>query len=488
MKYYKIFIVIFILSLGLLLRLYKLNSPIADWHSFRQVDTQSVTQIYATKGFDFLHPKYFDISSTQSGKENSNGYRMVEAPIYNTLSLLFHYISNQNLEISSRLVSIIMSLGSGLLIFLFVLKTTNQFLPSIFSLFIFIVLPFNVYYSRTTLPEPTAVFFMMLALYLFSKNIYFSGLSLAISIIIKPYTAIILFPTLLFLTIKNKSNLIVNKNIYKVILFGLISLVPFILWRLWISQYPEGIPVSNWLLNNGVTTTFPNWYHGYDLSFLNKLVAFRPHWWFWLFNDRLGNLILGIYGIIPIFLGLAYQRKYSQPISISLIIGILLYFIFIAQGNIQHDYYQTLIIPSLSIISGLGYYYIYQIIFKNDFLKIISIVSIFCLSTYFSYERVIEYYKINNQSLTLVGQKAKELLPNNSLVIAPYNGDTTLLYQTGFSGWPIELYDIDNKIKQFPNYSIYLISVNFDKYTNDLISKNTTIFKNQDFIILKISK
>jgi hypothetical protein len=88
----------------------------------------------------------------------------------------------------------------------------------------------------------------------------------------------------------------------------------------------------------------------------------------------------------------------------------------------------------------------------------------------------------------LAGQKAKELLPKNSLMIAPYNGDTTLLYQTGFSGWPIELYEIDNIIKPYPNNPIYFISVNFDKYTNDLMGKYPTIFKNSDFIILKISK
>ena len=365
MTRFKIIVLVFVLFIGLLLRLYKINSPIADWHSFRQVDTQSVTQIYKNNGFDFLHPRYFDISSTQSGKDNPNGYRMVEAPIYNSFALLFHNVSGQNLELSSRLISIILSLGSGLLIFLFVNKTTNQFLPSIFSLIVFLTLPFNVYYSRAILPEPTAVFFMMLSLYLFSKNIYLSGISLALSILIKPYTAIILFPTFLVLIFTSKSLFLQNKNFIKLFIFGLISLLPFVAWRLWISQFPEGIPVSNWLLNNGVTTTFPNWYHGYDLSFLNKLIALRPHWWYWLFSDRLGNLILGVYGVIPIFLGIAYQRKYSQPIAISLVFGIFLYFLIIAQGNIQHDYYQTLIIPSLSILSGLGYFYIYQIIFKN---------------------------------------------------------------------------------------------------------------------------
>jgi len=154
----KIFIIILALFIGLLLRLYKIYSPIADWHSFRQADTVSVTKIYSQNGFDFLHPKYFDVSSTQSGINNPQGFRLVEAPIYNTVSLVFHNIFHQNVKVSSRLVSILFSLGSGFIIFLFVLKTTNLFLPSLFSLLLFMVLPFNIYYSRTTLPEPTAVF------------------------------------------------------------------------------------------------------------------------------------------------------------------------------------------------------------------------------------------------------------------------------------------------------------------------------------------
>ncbi len=482
----KIFIISCLLFFGLILRLYHFDSPIADWHSFRQTDTVAVTKIFSQNGFDFFHPRYYDVSSTQSGMNNPHGYRMVEAPIYNTFSLMFHKLFGQNIETSSRLISILMSLGSGLLIYFFVQKITGLFLPSLFSLFVFMVLPFNVYYSRTTLPEPTAVFFMLLSLYLFTKNIYFSALTLALSILVKPYTAIILLPTLLTLVSIYRTNLILNKNYYKLFIFGFISLLPFALWRLWISQFPQGIPVSNWLLNNGNTTTFPNWFHGYNLSFLNKMVALRPHWWYWLFQDRLANLILGTYGIIPLFLGLAYRRKHSQPIAISLIFGIVLYFVIIAQGNIQHDYYQVLIIPSLSILSGLGYYYIYEIIFQNSFLKIFSLVTIFTLSTFFSYQRVIEYYKINNQNIITAGEMVDKITPQNSIIIAPYNGDTALLYHTNRQGFPIEIYNFDNIKTEFPSRPIYFVSPNFDDYTNSVIKQFPTIYRNDQYIILEI--
>lgn len=480
-------LVVLVLIFGLLARLYRVDEPIADWHSHRQTDTVAVTQVYKKLGFDFLHPRYYDISSTQSGKENPQGYRMVEAPIYNSLSLGLSNLTGIDIVLASRLISIILSLGSGLLIFLIVNRFTSQYLAALSSLALFMFMPFNIFYSRVTLPEPTAVFFMLLSLYLFSDHLLFSGIALALSLLVKPYTGLIIFPTLLTIVLTHKTKYFTPRAIFYLFLFTLISLIPFTLWRLWISQFPEGIPSSNWLLNNGVTTTFPAWYRGYDLSFLNKLIAFRPHWWQWLFQERLSILILGNFGVIPVFLGLAYQKKHSQPMAISLVAGILLYFIIIAQGNIQHDYYQTLVVPSLAILGGIGYFYISQFIFSSLPLKMVTIITLFVLSSYFSLTRVKDYYHVNNPTIITAGIEAQKILPKDSLVIAPNNGDTTLLYHTGFFGWPTEIYDIEAKIKEFSPKPIFLLSLNYDKYTNDLIAKYPTIVKNDSYIILKLS-
>ncbi len=483
----KIFFIIFAIFLGLLVRLNRIDSPIADWHSFRQVDTLSVTRNFLNIGINMLIPTYHDLSNLQSGIDNPQGYRMVEFPVYNLISAGFSKIFNINPEISSRLVSIFLSLGSSLIIFFICHQQTKLFWASLLPMLVFLFLPFNIYYSRTTLPEPTAVFFMLLGLYLFKINLLFSAISLSLSILIKPYTAIISLPTLIFFTRNYYSKNLTKKNILLLLFFAVITIFPFILWRQWILQFPSGIPKSNWLLNNSDSTTFPNWYHGYNLTFLNKLVAFRPHWFYWLFKERLATLILGTFGIIPAFLGLAYKKGRTQIFSLTIILGILLYFIIIAQGNIQHDYYQVLIIPGISIITGFGFYYIFNYIFSNKFWAILSILIILIMSFYFSWNLVKGYYQINNPRILTAGAKAKEILPSNSLVIAPYSGDTALLYQTGFSGWPIEVYDIEKLINLFPNNNIYLVSVNYDQYTNSLIPKYQTVIKDKDFIILKLT-
>jgi len=476
----KIFIILALL-VGLLLRLYKIDSPVADWHSFRQADTASVTKIFSEQGIDLLHPRYHDLSNVQSGLNNPQGYRMVEVPLYNAISVYFHQIFKTNIDVSSRLVSIILSLASALLIYLICYQTTKLFLPSFFALCSFIFLPFNIYYSRTILPEPTAVFFMLLSLYFFRVNLLFSSIALALSILVKPYTAILLFPVFLTYT------LIYRPKIIKLVLFALITLLPFYFWRKWIGQFPEGIPKSDWLLNNGNTTTFPVWYKGYNLTFLNQLVAFRPHWFEWLFFQRLSNLILGAFGIIPLFLGLVYKKNHTQAFSFSLIAGIVLYFIIVAQGNIQHDYYQVLIIPIISILLGFGYYYLLKFTFSSRAVSLLAILVIFLFSSYFSFITVKGYYQVNNNSILLAGSKAKEILPSSSLVIAPYTGDTAFLYQTGFRGWPVEVYNLDDIVKSYPQHPLYLVSVNYDQYTNSLIPKYQTVEKTKDYIILQIN-
>jgi len=69
--------------LGFAVRLYRFNGPVADWHSWRQADTSSVSRNFVNNGFDVLYPTFQDLSNVPSGLDNPNGYRFVEFPIYN---------------------------------------------------------------------------------------------------------------------------------------------------------------------------------------------------------------------------------------------------------------------------------------------------------------------------------------------------------------------------------------------------------------------
>ena len=112
------------------------------------------------------------------------------------------------------------------------------------------------------------------------------------------------------------------------------------------------------------------------------------------------------------------------------------------------------------------------------------IISAFSL--FFSAEKILPYYQINRPEIVSAGKKVDELTPKNSIIIAPYLGDTALLYQTNRPGFPIEIYDIAKTKKLFPNRPLYLVSVNFDSYTNQLIKLYPTLYRGDQFIILDL--
>jgi len=96
-----------ILAIGFCLRLYRIDNPIADWHSWRQVDTSAVSRNFIKNGFDLLRPKFEDLSIAVSLKDNPQGYRFVEFPIYNVLQAgLFKVFGHYTLEEWGRLVTI----------------------------------------------------------------------------------------------------------------------------------------------------------------------------------------------------------------------------------------------------------------------------------------------------------------------------------------------------------------------------------------------
>jgi Gpi18-like mannosyltransferase len=114
-------LLLLILLIGFLVRLYRIDFPLADWHSWRQADTAAVSKIFVDQGINVLYPKYFDISNIQTGQENPNGYRFVEFPLYNVVhSILAMIFPIFSLEIWGRLVTIIASVVAGYTIFLLV--------------------------------------------------------------------------------------------------------------------------------------------------------------------------------------------------------------------------------------------------------------------------------------------------------------------------------------------------------------------------------
>lgn len=464
-------IFILILLLAFVVRLYKINTPLGDWHSWRQSDTSAVTRNYIKYGFDLLRPHFDDLGNIPSGKDNPQGYRFVEFPIYNALTAsIFKILPVFNIEIWGRLVSIFASLGS--LIFLYLI--TKKYLgekTALFSTFFFAFLPYNIYYSRVILPEPHLVFTSLASIYLLNKYLerektYFYLLSIvffAFALLIK-VSAIFLLPVILYLFYQKYGWKFVLK--LKVIAFILATFLPILLWRQWMTQFPEGIPAFDWLLNGGN-------------------IRFRPAFFRWILYERLTKLILG-YGLLPILLiGFFYKLKKTPVIFYFWFLGLTLYVTVIARGNVQHDYYQTLLIPLICIFLGRGVDIIIKlpVIFKIRSLLMPCALLLVAIGIYFSWQILKTYYWINNPKIVKAGIAVDKLTPETSKIIAPYGGDTTFLYQTNRQGWP-QGFEIEDKIKKGADYYVN-INVS-DPETLYVMGKWQTIKKTEDYVIVKL--
>lgn len=430
-----------LLILGFVVRLYKITNPIADWHSWRQADTSAVTRNWVKNGVDVLTPRYDDFSDVSgNGLFNPNGYRFAEFPLFNLAHyFLYSLISNfYSLELVGRLTSILATLVSSVLLFFLVRRHSPP--AAWLATAIFLFLPYNIYFTRVVLPDPLMVTLVLAALFFQPTSRPLTWVFGSLAVLVKPTAIFFLLPLI--------------KDFWLFISL----LLPFGIWRIWEHRFPAGIPASLWLLNgNGI--------------------RFRPAWFRWLFGERLGDMILGQWGIFPFVLGLFRANSYFLAWAA----GALLYLIVFATGNIQHDYYQIPLIPIVSVLVALG-----AVHFSTSLAKKAVIIFCILLMLGLAWYDIKGDYQVNNWSIVHAGQAADKLLPKDAVVVAPYQGDTAFLYQTnrrGFPSIPLPIKDLHDRFG-----AEYYVSVNYDDQTNAIIQKYIVLERTPEYVIVKLEE
>jgi len=455
-----------ILLFALSLRLYRINNPVADWHAFRQADTASVTREYVKADkIDLLRPHYQDLSNIQSGFDNLEGYRMVEFPFINGgLALILKTFKSLDLVLFSRLASVFISLLTIAVIYQLVKEVSDQ-KTALLSALVYAVLPYSVFYSRTILPEPYFLFFSTFSIwqfYLFAKNRSWSSyllsiVALALTALLKPF---VVFLAPVYLAIMWQFR---QKKIFKdprIYLLPIIAFAPMFIWREWIKNFPTGVPVSDWLFNgNGI--------------------RLQPAWFRWLFYERITKLFLGYFGVVFLLANLLKKNK-AMLIYGAWWLGVLIYFVVIATGNVQHDYYQNFILPIIAISVARGVMISYEKLNKKIALPVI--ILLFGLSILFASKQVAGYFNVNNWEYVKAGSAVDQLVDEDALVIAPAMGDTQFLFQTNRRGWPIG-FELEDKIKK--GADIY-VSTSYDWEAKELEKKYEVLAHTDDYIIIDL--
>lgn len=486
MKRFAVWILVLMFFLGFLVRLYRFDGPIADWHSFRQSDTNAVSQIYVRDGVDLLYPRFFDISNLASGIDNPKGYRYVEFPIFNALQAsLFNLSGILTLVEWGRVITIFASLSGAFFVYLLTRKYANE-AAGLLACFFYLFLPFSIYYGRVILPDPSMTASILAGIYFFDKWLersvkskdknsnhvlksygYFvlSILFTALAFLFKPYVLVFSLP-IAYLAWK-KYGLSIFKQI-PLWVFAVLTLTPVILWRIWIGQHPEGIPSSAWLFNGDG-------------------IRLRPAFFRWIFYERITRLILGFSGIVFLIEGVAWTIKNKNgAFFLSFLASTLIYVTVIATGNVRHDYYQISIIPTISIFAGLGVYQLFKTVSKisNKYIagSICLILIVLCL--FFSWKLVRDYFNINDRGMVAAGIEANKVLPKNAVVVASQDGSTTMLNLIQRPGWPLFEKSLPELIDMGANYMVLANPSESD--INGFARNYETVASGSSFLILKL--
>lgn len=451
---------IMILIAAFLLRLHRIHEPLADWHSWRQADTSAVTRNYVRYGIDPLFPRYDDLSSIASGQPNPEGYRFVEFPLYNIVSVITDKLfPGYTIEYSGRLTSIFFSLGTLVFLYLLVKKYLG-IRAGFLAGFFFAVLPYNIFWSRVILPEPTLVFLTTAMLYFFDKwlenakfRFWLLSVVLATLALLVKFTAVFFAIPMVYLAWRKWGKAMFIQPLLYV--FAVVVVGPFLAWRWHISRFPEGVPAFMWLFNgNGI--------------------RFKGAWFWWLFAERIAKLILGGWGVGLVIIGLIRQiRRIGGGKNEWFFhfwgLGMLLYLVVFATGNVQHDYYQIILVPILCVFLAWGVDLLIDGV-KNilhPWLARVTLLISVVFMLMFGWYQARDFFNINHPEIVEAGREFDRRISNLQVrVIAPYGGDTAFLYQTGRKGWPLIEGSIEDMIKKGAHY---YVSANFDDTTNELI-------------------
>lgn len=472
MKKFEILLCSIVLLSGLFLRLYKIDRPVADWHSWRQADTAAVARNFAKGKIDLLYPQQDNLLIlNEKGLPNPNRYFINEFPAYNAIVAVFYKLFGINTQIA-RGVSVAFSIVGMFFLYLIAKKLFNIKI-AIIALAFYAFNPYDIFYSSVIMPDPTFIALSIITLYVTLKWVEERSWIFAIlltfsfssAMLVKPYAVFLAIPVAYWLILNWRMQAITSLQPYFV---ALISITPLILWRIHVNNHPEGSFASTWLLNAGA-------------------IRFTGSFFRWIIFERLNKVIFATGGFVLFIVGVirSYQQKNSSFIFVWLI-SVLLYITIFAKGNVTHDYYQLPIAPVGAILVSLGFFALINLAREVKYKIFNGLISLFLLliSFAFGWYEVRGYFNINNPAIVEAGKRVDQIVPKDSLVVADYGGDPAFLYQTNRYGYSA----VERALSDYPKIGVnYFISVKpEDEGIKKLVNNCNWVDKSPDFVIIRL--
>jgi hypothetical protein len=375
----------------------------------RQTDTECVAYfIYSGKG-SFLSPK----SCLMRPVSNTEGFFFLEVPFYESLIALGYKIFGVFPWVARGVNLFLYTLGS-LALFSFMRGWWNK-KTALFSVLIFALIPGSIFFVGHAIhPDVMAVNFILISLFFAWKyrekgsflDLLLAGLSLGVSVASRPF-GLICLPLLFYFLFLKKSKI----KDYLILLF--LSLSFYIWW--WFRAKNLGIDMSweNWVLSGREKL--------FDLGLLKNLI------WKNVIGETMGKVV-SLLAVIGLTVGLVKKDKRVIPLILWLM-GVVVYWLIVPNGNLVHQYYADVYIPLVVILAAIGLISIW------DKSKILAIL-ILPVMLYNGIRTSNYHFDIRfNTNAVAIANEIKEKIPEDKKIIYLAKDDSIPLSLSHRQGW-----------------------------------------------------
>jgi len=456
-------LLILLLSLGL--RLYRINYPYLDHHSWRQTDTAMIAKNFYYRNFNILKPEV-----DWRGNEPSVGeYEFQVTTFLSAILYIFFGIKDW----VGRIVPILFSLLSIVYIYRLV-KFYFEEIPALFTAFVYAILPLNLFFTRTPMPDSGMLFFSIASVFHYSKyikgeNIKEFVLALVFTSLafLSKFPGLCVLPPLVFIAFGKYKHGVASKG--KVWLFFLIALSVAAVYYGYmhhaadIKMYTYKIGADKW----------------------GSMQVWQSSLFYKTLYSRLTTVIFTQLGAVLLVCGIFLAGK--NFLFHVWLFSVILYFFAVGKGNQIHSYYQMPILPAGSLFIGLALYRIFQI----RYVKYLSF-GLCTVLLYLSVSNVLPLYRMYAYTSYEAAMKLKEIDSSQGVILSVlYRRDVMpeLLYYADRKGWVIspEQLTLEN-VERYKNRGVEYIVVMQPSYINSAIKPyldSKAIHKGERFIIVK---
>jgi hypothetical protein len=403
-------VLIGILVAGVIVRLKDFYVLPVDGHPMRQTDTECVSYFIAKGQANFLYPK----SCLMRPVSNTNGYFFLEVPFYE-LAIAASYKIFGFYPFAARIVNLILFLVGGLALFGFMKKWWNKG-TALFSVLVFSFVPGSIFFVGHALhPDAMAVSFILVALFFGWKyrengkilNLILSGLFLGISVASRPF-GLICLPLLGYFLYLRKS------KIKDYLILAVLS-ISFYGWWWWRTK------------NLGIDMSWENWVlAGRDKLF--HIATLKNLIWKNVIGETMGKVVSGLAGL-GLIVSLIKKDKRIIPLILWML-GVVVYWLIVPDGNVTHQYYADVYIPLFVILASIGLSWLWS---KNKILTIILTVGLI-----YNGIRTSNYHYGNQAGGEIEIQIAQDIdkaIPEGKKIIYLANDDSVPLSLSHRQGW-----------------------------------------------------